>query len=265
MDFKELRDKILPNIELYNKEEVKIVVAKLLEFLIDIDEKNKALEKEIIEVKNEVKEKVIIEKEKVNLEEVNKEKEVLLEKARNEAQKAYDEIIQEAINKVQNLIKQVKQKDEQNKMYRKHILSIFRRSIFRFSNTNYYIFKTDDEEFQELIKFFQVDEELQKLCDENIKKLMQDEKYRETIHKVEANEIEETFEDIEEEKEVVEEIVNEEIEIKEVKEINEIEIKEFDINKIEEISIEDIEEELNSDIPQKKAKFLDILNQYKNK
>ena len=32
MDFKALRDKILPNIEHYNKEEVKIVVAKLKSF-----------------------------------------------------------------------------------------------------------------------------------------------------------------------------------------------------------------------------------------
>lgn len=253
MDFKALRDKILPNIEHYNKEEVKIVVAKLLEFLIDIDNKNKNLKNEIEELKKQ-QTKLL----DVDLTSVNEEKEIIIQKAKKEAQKVYDEIIESAIDKVNDLIRSIKQKDEENKLYRKHILSIFRRSIFRFSNTNYYILKTDDQEFQELVKFFKVDEELQKLCDENIKKLMQNEKYQETIHKVEtegltlSNEIQ----DVEE--------IEELNEIEDLK-LTEFEIDDMEFNEVEGITLADIEEELSYETPQKKAKFLDILNQYKNK
>jgi len=245
MDFKALRDKILPNIELYNKDEVKVVVAKLLDFLIDIDDKNQFLEKEIKKLKEDEKKDKLetnIIKEEVNTDEISTEKEKLLAQAKSEAQIVHDKIVQEAIERVSNLIDKVKQKDEENKMYRKHILSIFRRSFFRFSNTNYYILKTEDEEFKQLISFFQVDEELQKLCDDNIKKLMQDEKYQETVNKVASKEVEDFFE-----------------------EEQEIEIKEIDVNELEDISIDEIEEELTNDTKESKAKFLDVLNQYKNK
>src|SRR5690554_2714611 len=245
MDFKALRDKILPNIELYNKDEVKVVVAKLLDFLIDIDDKNQFLEKEIKKLKEDEKKDKLetnIIKEEVNTDEISTEKEKLLAQAKSEAQIVHDKIVQEAIERVSNLIDKVKQKDEENKMYRKHILSIFRRSFFRFSNTNYYILKTEDEEFKRLISFFQVDEELQKLCDDNIKKLMQDEKYQETVNKVASKEVEDFFE-----------------------EEQEIEIKEIDVNELEDISIDEIEEELTNDTKESKAKFLDVLNQYKNK
>lgn len=250
MDFKALRDKILPNIEHYNKEEVKIVVAKLLEFLIDIDQKNQSLQNEIEELKKQATKTP-----EVNLVNVNEEKEIVIQKAKAEAQKVYDEIIASAIDKVNDLITSIKQKDEENKLYRKHILSIFRRSIFRFSNSNYYILRTDDQEFQELIKFFKVDEELQKLCDENIKKLMQNENYQNIIHKIETEEIK-----INDEIEEVEEIE----ELEELR-ITDIEVDDSEIKEIEEITLADIEEEFSYETPQKKAKFLDILNQYKNK
>jgi ATP-dependent Lon protease len=253
MDFKALRDKILPNIEMYNNEEVKIVVAKLLEFLIDIDNKNNILTKE----NQSLADKIHDLSDNKNINDVPTQdfqalKTTIMEETRIKAQKEYDQIIQSALDKINNIIDSVKRKDEENKKYRKHIVSIFRKSIFRFSDTSYYIVKADDPEFQELIQFVNVDEKLQKLCDANMESLKQDENYQQILQAVKVGNNEE-----DEEPPLVIEPETKEADVEAEESI--------DFDSVREITLDEIEQELTNDSPQTHAKFIDVLNQYKNK
>lgn len=252
MDYKALRDKILPNIPMYSNDEVKIIVTKLLDFLIDLDEQKSNLENEVQVLKKEIDDLKnnmhVTSDNHQNNNDIENEKNEILEAARLEIQKEREEVMTEAVGKIEQLIENIKKKDEENKLYRRHILSIFRKSIFRFSDTNFYIIRKDDQDFKELLEFFETDELLQKLCDENISSLEQDEEYQK-IRKI----VKEKEPDCDDEVEI-------NININQ----DNIEIKDFDLNEVEEISLEELEEETIT-TPQTKAKYLDILNQYKNK
>ncbi|QVK16802.1 hypothetical protein KHQ81_07715 [Mycoplasmatota bacterium] len=286
MDFKALREQILANIESYNTEEMKIVVIKLLDFLVDINEKRSNLEAEnktLFAEMDHLKKNPLSESPedyKLKIDEIiakaNEEAQKITDNAREEAEniileanknsqliidKADDsqnKIIQSFIEKMQQVIEEIKLKDDEAKLYRKHILSIFRKTLFRFSDTNYYIIRSDNEEFRDLLQFFEVDEKLQKLCDENIEKLSNDPKYQEIVQMVKENPSEEDIvgiNNILKDEHIT--IDNKTIELKEVEptDIEDIIIEE----QIDEI-VEDEEEKL----PQGKSKFLDIINQYKN-
>ncbi len=288
MDFKALREQILTNIDHYNNEEMKIVVTKLLDFLIEISEKrskleaeNKALFQEMNDLRrsndtdsnsqykskiNDIVTKTNEEKEKI-IENAHKQAEDIINDANNKAQSIIElakekeqEIIKTSIEKIETIIKDIKKKDEEAMLYRKHILSIFRKTIFRFSDTNYYIVRSDNKDFRELLQFFETDEKLQELCDKNMEKLMNDSAYQALVEMVKDNPVEEN-------------IVRGNNILKDDKvtiDNKTIELKEYELEEIDdEITINDLDEEFEESHEEMKqhsnAKFLDVINQYKNK
>ncbi len=282
MDFKALREQILANIENYSAQETKIVVTKLLDFLVDINEKRSKLESEnksLFEEMNSLKNKngAVSEDYKSKVDEIvslaseeskkitNKAHQdalMIVEEAQKEAQALINEtntnnneLIESSIEKIREVINQIKEKDDEVKLYRRHILSIFRKTIFRFSNTNYYIIRADDKDFRDLLHFFELDELLQKECDDNMKKLAIDPTYQMLLKTVEENVDREDLMDIkdifQDEKVTVD---NKQFEMKE----------NFELKEAEDISLEEIEEEIDDTITKGKSKFLDVMNRYKN-
>lgn len=247
MDFKVLREKILPNITLYNNDEVKIIVTKLLDFLIETDEEKTKLEKEIMTLKQELNDLKANINTNNNMD-LEKAKEEYINKARIDMEEERIALMKEAFGKIENLLNNIKKKDEENRLYRQHLLTIFKRTIFRFSDSNFYIIRKDDQEFKELIAFFETDELLQKRCEENIASLEQDPEYLRI-------------------KEIVESKIGTDSDLFiDNNETNIIsDIKDIDINDIHEIPLEELTEENNFTKAKNKAKYLDILNQYKNK
>ncbi|NLG80909.1 MAG: hypothetical protein GX490_00085 [Bacilli bacterium] len=201
MNFKALRDQILANVDQYSTEESKIVIVKLLDFLVDLDEKRSTLEKENqilltekidwenhAKVSTDVYEKQaadILDKAKQEADEIIINAKKQAEKIEQEAYGKGNEILTDYLNQVEGVIKNLKDKDEELKRYRSHILTIFRKTIFRFADTNYFIFRNDNEDFREMLQFFETDDALQKLCDDIIKSLSEDPKYLEIVKEVE--------------------------------------------------------------------------------
>lgn len=200
MNFSTLRDQILANVDQYNLEESKIIIVKLLDFLVDLEEKRSALEKENqilltekLERENNAKLSTDVYEEQVAeiIEKAKKDADNIINNAKRQAEKIEqdahlkgNEILTDYLEQIEELIKSIKEKDEELKRYRGHILSIFRKTIFRFADTNYFIFRNDNDDFRELLQFFETDDALQKLCDELIKNLNEDPKYLEIIKQV---------------------------------------------------------------------------------
>lgn len=200
MNFSTLRDQILANVDQYNLEESKIIIVKLLDFLVDLEEKRSALEKEnqILLTEKLEREKnaklstdvyeeqvaEIIEKAKKDADNIINNAKRQAEKIEQDAHLKGNEILTDYLEQIEELIKSIKEKDEELKRYRGHILSIFRKTIFRFADTNYFIFRNDNDDFRELLQFFETDDALQKLCDELIKNLNEDPKYLEIVKQV---------------------------------------------------------------------------------
>lgn len=200
MNFSTLRDQILANVNQYNLEESKIIIVKLLDFLVDLEEKRSALEKEnqILLTEKLEREKnaklstdvyeeqvaEIIEKAKKDADNIINNAKRQAEKIEQDAHLKGNEILTDYLEQIEELIKSIKEKDEELKRYRGHILSIFRKTIFRFADTNYFIFRNDNDDFRELLQFFETDDALQKLCDELIKNLNEDPKYLEIVKQV---------------------------------------------------------------------------------
>lgn|GEM_PF-961050 len=200
MNFSTLRDQILANVNQYNLEESKIIIVKLLDFLVDLEEKRSALEKENqilltekLERENNAKLSTDVYEEQVAeiIEKAKKDADNIINNAKRQAEKIEqdahlkgNEILTDYLEQIEELIKSIKEKDEELKRYRGHILSIFRKTIFRFADTNYFIFRNDNDDFRELLQFFETDDALQKLCDELIKNLNEDPKYLEIVKQV---------------------------------------------------------------------------------
>lgn len=200
MNFSTLRDQILANVDQYNLEESKIIIVKLLDFLVDLEEKRSALEKENqilltekLERENNAKLSTDVYEEQVAeiIEKAKKDADNIINNAKRQAEKIEqdahlkgNEILTDYLAQIEELIKSIKEKDEELKRYRCHILSIFRKTIFRFADTNYFIFRNDNDDFRELLQFFETDDALQKLCDELIKNLNEDPKYLEIVKQV---------------------------------------------------------------------------------
>lgn len=200
MNFSTLRDQILANVDQYNLEESKIIIVKLLDFLVDLEEKRSALEKENqilltekLERENNAKLSTDVYEEQVAeiIEKAKKDADNIINNAKRQAEKIEqdahlkgNEILTDYLEQIEELIKSIKEKDEELKRYRGHILSIFRKTIFRFADTNYFIFRNDNDDFRELLQFFETDDALQKLCDELIKNLNEDPKYLEIVKQV---------------------------------------------------------------------------------
>jgi len=286
MDFKALREQILANIENYNTEETKIVVTKLLDFLVDMNEKrskleteNKALFAEMNDIRKNPQNEATDDY-KMKIDEIiakanegaKKITDIALNKADNIIKEANDksllmaeqisenqcEDIKTFIDKMELVINEVKKKDEEAKIYRKHILGIFRKTIFRFADTSYYIIRSDNKDFRELLQFFEVDESLQRLCDENIEKLDKDPNYQRILKLVKDKPINEDANDFKD-------LLNDE---KITIDNKTIELKDIDIKDLEELALQEDEED-EEDVyevsaPQSKSKFLDVINQYKN-
>jgi len=200
VNFSTLRDQILANVNQYNLEESKIIIVKLLDFLVDLEEKRSALEKENqilltekLERENNAKLSTDVYEEQVAeiIEKAKKDADNIINNAKRQAEKIEqdahlkgNEILTDYLEQIEELIKSIKEKDEELKRYRGHILSIFRKTIFRFADTNYFIFRNDNDDFRELLQFFETDDALQKLCDELIKNLNEDPKYLEIVKQV---------------------------------------------------------------------------------
>jgi len=200
VNFSTLRDQILANVDQYNLEESKIIIVKLLDFLVDLEEKRSALEKENqilltekLERENNAKLSTDVYEEQVAeiIEKAKKDADNIINNAKRQAEKIEqdahlkgNEILTDYLEQIEELIKSIKEKDEELKRYRGHILSIFRKTIFRFADTNYFIFRNDNDDFRELLQFFETDDALQKLCDELIKNLNEDPKYLEIVKQV---------------------------------------------------------------------------------
>lgn len=279
MDFKSLREQILANIDQYDPQDMKVVITKLLDFLIDINDKRTKLEienkkqfEEVNQYKNnfsstehnvKLEEIFIKTKDEANkiIEKANSEKEQIISLANAEALNKGQEIMQTSIDKIESIISEIKKLDEETKLYRSHILSIFRKTIFRFADSNYYIIRSDNKDFQELLHFFEVDEKLQKLCDENIEKIENKVNYQKLIQEVDENP---DIDDIGKITNILNEtnilIDNEKVDVEKV--IKNCEAMEEEVQLIEDDEVlDEIEEEKNIN----KQTFMEILNKYKKK
>ncbi len=278
MDFKTLREQILPNIENYTAQETKIVMTKLLDLLIDIDEKhvkikneNDLLETKISELKNNKTEIDNLSDEKTLSNQI--EANNIIEKAREEAnvitseaeesakilvtdtEIKLEEMKEAAFNQISLAIDELREKDKESQLYRSHILTVFRKAIFRFSDSNYYIIRSDNQDFQELLQFFETDNQLQQICDNNIAALINDPKYIKITKEVKDKSQLTEFDDV-----------------NNIFFDNKITI---DNNNVENGEITQIEEEIEQVVnlpeiveerakPKKNLSFLEVINQYKN-
>ncbi len=266
MNFTDLQKQILTNIDLYNAEETKIVVTKLLDFLIELEEKKRKLEEDNLSLLSQVNDlnAKVAANTAANELKASKEVSEIIQKANDTAeniiktaQVKHQEIINEANNfmkssivKIEKIIDDIKKKDEDAKAYRSHILSIFRKTIFRFSDTNYYLIRTDNKDFRDLCQFFTTDEKLQKLCDEIINNLANDPEYQKILDMVKENPLE-ALEDI---------IKDDKITI-DNKSITEIKLEAKEMEEV----IEESENEEFMELKKPTSKFLDIINRYNKK
>lgn len=278
MDFKTLREQILPNIENYTAQETKIVMTKLLDFLIETNEKqvkfkneNEVLNSKITELKRKKIE--IDNKLDDNIRGLQIDANNIIDKAHEEAniitaeaeenakilvtdtEIKVKDMMKTAFEQINLAIDKLKEKDKESKLYRSHILTIFRKAIFRFSESNYYIIRSDNQDFHDLLHFFETDSQLQQICDNNLEELTKDPTYIK-----------------------VSEEINENSQINELDEINNI----FADNKItidnKNIEVDEftqIEEEIKAEMaeleieeeqvkPKRNLSFLEVINQYKN-
>ncbi|MDF2698445.1 MAG: hypothetical protein K0Q49_1 [Haloplasmataceae bacterium] len=273
MDFKALREQILANVENYDADETKIVVTKLLDFLVDINDKRSQLEienKQLFQDMNnknhnfdQHKAKVddIFEKANAEAKSIIGNAEEIANKKRNEAELQSKEIINNTINKLEVTITEVKNLDQEMKLYRSHILNIFKKTIFKFSDSKYYLIRKDDKDFNELLNFFEIDSRLQLLADENIKKLNTIKNYieiRDSVkNKVNEPHIIRSFEEI---------LKDNELDLNESKEITFIEkqVIENTVNKVSE-KVKNEEYKEVKETEKNSKKFIDILSKYNNK
>ena len=245
MDFKGLRDKILPNIKLYNENEVEIVVTKLLDFLILNDEKLQEAEKEKESLLEEIKSL------EENISRINKADSVEETESTDTLDEKEKDIIGKIVNRTENLIKDLKEKERKNRIYHQYILSVCKKIIFRYADSDYYIIRTDDQDFRELRQLFLTDEKLQELCENNIRALENDPFFQDISEYAKQNEITE----IKDTETAVFSTVREEPD----------EVIEQDTKPEKVITLADMEKAYGNDAKQLKAKFIDVLNQYKNK
>lgn len=269
MDFKSLRDQILTNIDNYNTQEIKIVLTKLLKFLIEINEKNTKLEKENQFIKNEVKTKKVnvgeystkvdelINKTNLEANKITENAKQIATKTINEAETKKKEIIDSGLQRIEDSILDIKRYDEEVKSYRNHVLMIFKNNLYKFADSDFYIVKSSDKDLKELLKFFEVDEQLQIVCDETISKLQLNKEYKRIIDKVDKED-----NNIKENKHI--QVLNDII--KKENNINEKEMNCIDrIHKvIKSETLDETNEDVNVD-KLSKQKFIEIINKYNNK
>lgn len=317
MDFKTIRDQISTNIDHFTLEERKVIILKLLDFLKSLDDQNEHQKEEIVNLTNEMKQltdeidelkanQIDQDSYKEKVEEIidlaNQEAEKIVETAGIEAEVITQqadtqskEYIYDLLVRMENLVKELRSIDDEAKAYRYHILTIFKKTIFKFADSDYHILKINDSDLKKLMSFYREDDALQKFSDQIMLKLQKFENYLSlygtkiknqeydnqninTLEDILSNpnlvleSFEEELEALEDNQELEEEVISEPkidtevtkqpIEQEVIKEQEEPKIKQEPF-KIE-IPVKKEELKVENDKPQEKSnpKFLDIINRY---
>jgi hypothetical protein len=292
MDFKTIREQILNNLEQFDPSEMKVIILKLLDFNKELEIENQTLKAERDELLENVEalqaNKIDEDYYKAKVDEIIDLAQVEAEKIVNSAKDLVEErleaidaqgrkYIYELLIRMENIVKDLQNIDEEAKLYRLHILTIFKKTIFKFSESDYHILKIDDDDLRKLMSFYQEDDSLQVASDQIMQKLEHFEHYLHTIeakkledHPIQLKEIEEKLHQpfvLETDKELKEEvplinnqkqeiIEDEKEETSQDDESLELITEDEEIVKFEE---KQIKEEPVSDHD---TKFLDIFNKY---
>ncbi|ERJ13613.1 DivIVA domain-containing protein [Haloplasma contractile] len=97
----------------------------------------------------------------------NLKSEQMVQDAKDES----EQIIAKTILKIQNAVAEIECIDQQQKVFRSHILSLFKHNIFKFSDSDYYFIKSVDDDLQGLLSFFEKDERIKRIYEKNMSKL----------------------------------------------------------------------------------------------
>jgi hypothetical protein len=196
MDFKTIREQILNNLEQFDPSEMKVIILKLLDFNKELETENQTLKTERDDLQESVEalqaNKVDEDFYKAKVDEIidlaQVEAEKIIDSAKDlveERLEAIDEqgrkYIYELLIRMENIVKELQDIDEEAKLYRLHILTIFKKTIFKFSESDYHILKIDDDDLRKLMNFYQEDDSLQVASDHIMKKLEHFEHYLHTI------------------------------------------------------------------------------------
>lgn len=180
MDLKSIREQILVNLEHFAADEKKVIILKLLDYLKDLDEENQALKQEkaaiemdLIAANSQELVNQIMDDARLQAQQIIQEAEQTVTEQKREIERQGKEYLFEFVSRLEAMVKEIKRLDEEAKLFRLHFLSIFKKTIYKFADSDYHIIKMNDEELRELVQFYQTDESLQNISDQIMDKLNQ--------------------------------------------------------------------------------------------
>lgn len=186
MDLKAIREQITANLNHFDPNEKKIIILQLLNFLQELDTENGKLKVDFEEVQEEMEtlRNLQVDEEKLRaqidliIDRANEEADKLKVKAEKQGELHLLEVKEqgrkymvEFLDRLRGVVLELQKLDEEAKAYRMHILTVFKKTLFKFSNSEFHLLKFDDSDMKELFQFYKQDMVLQQLSDQIMDKL----------------------------------------------------------------------------------------------